>query len=123
MNNTFTMNGIRMQELNYTRFNIERPEDFTGHSLSVSDVVVIRQNGQETAHYCDSFGFSEVPEFLEPENYLKNAEIAVEDDYGMVDGIINNSKKEVTPPGTDEKTSIRDRLAEAVAAAFSSNSS
>ena len=97
----------------YTRFNIERPEDFTGHSLSVSDVVVIRQNGQETAHYCDSFGFSEVPEFLEPENYLKNAEIAVEDDYGMVDGIINNSKKEVTPPGTDEKTSIRDRLAEA----------
>ena len=97
----------------YTRFNVDHPEDFRGHSLSVSDVVVIRQNGQETAHYCDSFGFSEVPEFLEPENYLKNAEIAVEDDYGMVDGIINNGKKEVTPPGTDEKTSIRDRLAEA----------
>lgn len=97
----------------YTRFNVDRPEDFRGHSLSVSDVVVIRQNGQETAHYCDSFGFSEVPEFLERENYLKNAEIAVEDDYGMVDGIINNGKKEVTPPGADEKTSIRDRLAEA----------
>lgn len=97
----------------YTRFNVDRPEDFRGHSLSVSDVVVIRRNGQETAHYCDSFGFSEVPEFLEPENYLKNAEIAVEDDYGMVDGIINNGKKEVTPPGADEKTSIRDRLAEA----------
>jgi len=97
----------------YTRFNVDRPEDFRGHSLSVSDVVVIRQNGQETAHYCDSFGFSEVPEFLEPENYLKNAEIAMEDDYGMVDGIINNGKKEVTPPSADEKTSIRDRLAEA----------
>ena len=97
----------------YTRFNVDRPEDFRGHSLSVSDVVVIRQNGQETAHYCDSFGFSEVPEFLEPENYLKNAEIAMEDDYGMVDGIINNGKKEVTPLGVDEKTSIRDRLSEA----------
>jgi len=97
----------------YTRFNVDRPEDFKGHSLSVSDVVVIRQNGQETAHYCDSFGFAEVPEFLQPENYLKNAEMAMEDDYGMVDGIINNGRKEVTPPGTDEKTSIRDRLAEA----------
>ena len=97
----------------YTRFNVDRPKDFRSHSLSVSDVVVIRQNGQKTAHYCDSFGFSEVPEFLEPENYLKNAEIAVEDDYGMVDGIINNGKKEVMPPGTDKKTSIRDRLAEA----------
>lgn len=97
----------------YTRFNVDRPEDFKGPSLSVSDVVVIHQNGQETAHYCDSFGFVEVPEFLQPENYLKNAEIAVEDDYGMVDGIINNGKKEVTPPGTEERTSIRDRLAEA----------
>ena len=97
----------------YTRFNVDHPQDFTGHSLSVSDVVVIRQNGQETAHYCDSFGFAEVPEFLKPENYLKNAEMAMEDDYGMVDGIINNGRKEVTPPGTDEKTSIRDRLAEA----------
>ena len=97
----------------YTRFNMDCPEDFTGHSLSVSDVVVIRQNEQAAAHYCDSFGFAEVPEFLEPENYLKNAEMAVEDDYGMIDGIINNGKKEVTPPGPDEKTSIRDRLAEA----------
>lgn len=97
----------------YTRFNVDRPEDFKGHSLSVSDVVVIRQRGQETAHYCDSFGFAEVPEFLQPENYLKNTEIAVEDDYGMVDGIINNGKKEATPPGTEERTSIRDRLAEA----------
>lgn len=97
----------------YTHFNVDRPKDFKGHSLSVSDVVVIRQNGQETAHYCDSFGFAEVPEFLKPENYLKNAEMAMEDDYGMVDGIINNGKKEVTPLGTEERTSIRDRLAEA----------
>jgi len=97
----------------YTRFNMDHPEDFTGHSLSVSDVVVIHQNGQDTAHYCDRFGFVEVPEFLEPENYLKNVEIDMEDDYGMIDGIVNNGKKEVTPPGPDEKTSIRDRLADA----------
>ena len=48
-----------------------------------------------------------------PENYLKNAEMAMEDDYGMIDGIINNGKKEITPPGTDEKPSIRERLSEA----------
>ena len=97
----------------YTRFNIDRPADFTGHSLSMSDVVVVHQNGQDTAHYCDSFGFSEVPEFLTAENHLKNAEMAMEDDLGMIDGIINNGKKDVTPPGTDEKPSILERLSEA----------
>lgn len=49
----------------YRRFNIERPADFTGHSLSVSDIVVLRQGDKETAHYCDSFGFAEVPQFLQ----------------------------------------------------------
>lgn len=49
----------------YARFNIDRPQDFTGHSLSVSDVVVLHQNGQDTAHYCDSFGFTQVPEFFQ----------------------------------------------------------
>ena len=51
----------------YTRFNVDRPADFTGHSLSVSDIVVLHQNGKDTAHYCDRFGFSQVPEFLQPE--------------------------------------------------------
>lgn len=97
----------------YTRFNIDHPDDFTGHSLSISDVVVIHQNGRDFAHYCDRFGFSEVPEFLEQGNYLKNAEMAMEDDLGMIDGIINNGEKVVTPPNLDEKPSIRDRLAEA----------
>lgn len=97
----------------YTRFNIDHPQDFTGHSLSVSDVVVLHQNGQDTAHYCDSFGFTQVPEFLHPDNYLKNAEMAVEDDFGMIDGIINNGPKEVISPGGDKKPSLRERLAEA----------
>ena len=51
----------------YTRFNINRPADFKGHSLSVSDIVVLHQDGKDTAHYCDRFGFSQVPEFLQPE--------------------------------------------------------
>ena len=50
----------------YTRFNIDRPADFTGHSLSVSDIVVLHQGRTNTAHYCDRAGFSEVPEFLNP---------------------------------------------------------
>lgn len=49
----------------YTRFNIDHPKDFTGHSLSVSDVVVLHQSGQDAAHYVDSFGFRQVPEFLQ----------------------------------------------------------
>ena len=46
------------------RFNIDHPKDFKGHSLSTSDVVVLHQNGQDTAHYADSYGYREVPEFL-----------------------------------------------------------
>ena len=47
------------------RFNIDHPKDFKGHSLSTSDVVVLHQNGQDTAHYADSYGYREVPEFLQ----------------------------------------------------------
>ena len=54
--------GTSLEDI-YTRFNIERPADFRGHSLSVSDVVVLHQNGENTSHYVDSFGYREVPEF------------------------------------------------------------
>lgn len=77
----------------FVKFNTDHPQDFTGHSLSVSDIVALRQNGVVTCHYVDSVGFKELPAFL-PENYLKNAEMAMEDDYGMLDGIINNGAKE-----------------------------
>lgn len=175
----------------YTRFNIDRPAGFTGHSLSVSDIVVLHENGQDTAHYCDRFGFSQVPEFLEPErarevtiptpdqmatmeristprgsfcvtdmtreqmeaagygvhhqsddgkylimgngtrafailaeqpekdNPLRTAEMTLEDDYGMIDGVINNGRRgeevekakaadERSQP--EKKPSIRERL-------------
>ena len=48
----------------YTRFNLDHPADFKGHSLSVSDIVVLHQNGKDTAHYVDSIGYREVPEFF-----------------------------------------------------------
>ena len=169
----------------YTRFNVDRPADFTGHSLSVSDIVVLHQGGKDTAHYCDRAGFSEVPEFLRPaqksreiteriqtprgsfylcgmtreqmeadgygfhhasedgkylimangtqayavradapekDNPLRTAEMTLEDDYGMIDGVINNGRRgeelekakehaERTQP--EKKPSIRERLAAA----------
>ena len=178
----------------YTRFNIDRPADFHGHSLSVSDIVVLHQAGKDTAHYCDRFGFSQVPEFLEPErakevtiptpdqmetgetvrtprgsfyvtamskeqmeaagyglhhqsddgkylimgngtrafavlaeqpekdNPLRTAEMTLEDDYGMIDGVINNgrrgeevekAKEAAEKGGTEKKPSIRERLEDA----------
>ena len=82
--------GTSLEDI-YTRFNIDHPKDFKGHSLSVSDVVVLHQNGQDTAHYVDSFGYKDVSEFLQPENYLKAAEQTTEQNYNMIDGQINNT--------------------------------
>ena len=174
----------------YTRFNIDRPADFHGHSLSVSDIVVLHQDGKDTAHYCDRFGFSQVPEFLqerqpeltpdaletgetvrtprgsfyvtamskeqmeaagyglhhqsddgkylimgngtrafavlaeqpEKDNPLRTAEMTLEDDYGMIDGVINNgrrgeevekAKEAAERGGAEKKPSIRERLEDA----------
>ena len=80
----------------YQRFNVDHPADFKGHSLSVSDIVALKQNGVVSCHYVDPIGFRELPNFLKPENYLKNAEMLLEDDYGMIDGIINNGPKQPT---------------------------
>ena len=82
--------GMSLEDI-YTRFNIDHPKDFKGHSLSVSDVVVLHQNGQDTAHYVDSLGYKDVPEFLQPKNYLKAAEQTTEQNYNMIDGQINNT--------------------------------
>ena len=87
----------------YQRFNVDHPADFKGHSLSVSDVVAIRKDGAVSCHYVDSIGFRELPNFLKPENYLKNAEMLLEDDYGMIDGIINNGPKQPTVTELEEQ--------------------
>ena len=73
-------------------FNTNRPGDFTGHSLSVSDIIALKRDGVVSYHYCDNVGFQELPGFMS-ENYLKAAEMSTEDDYGMIDGIINNGKQ------------------------------
>ena len=86
----------RILENFYYIFNDERPGDFAGHSLSVSDIVALKQDGKVSYHYCDSMGFQELPAFQKPENYLKAAEMSMEDDYGMIDGIINNGPKQPT---------------------------
>ena len=88
------LKGSVLDNLEY-RFNNEHPADYRHPSMSVSDIVAIKKDGKVSCHYCDSFGFAEVPGFL-PDNPLKNAEMAVEDDYGMIDGIINNGSKEPT---------------------------
>lgn len=88
------LKGSVLDNLEY-RFNNEHPTDYRHPSMSVSDIVAIKRDGKVSCHYCDSFGFAEVPGFL-PDNPLKNTEMAVEDDYGMIDGIINNGSKEQT---------------------------
>ena len=89
--------GSIMEQLErlYEQFNLQKPVDFHSPSMSVSDIVAIKQNGQVSCHYCNSVGFTQVPGFL-TENSLRNAEMTVEDDYGMIDGIINNGPKEPT---------------------------
>ena len=151
--------SVTSPEAAYRVFNLEHPRDFAGHSLSVSDIVAFRRNGVVTYHYCDSVGFTEIPDFplsrdliradqllsdaiktqgyfrvrsavnqfqdadgmvsksamlrhyygtdtyddlvsllKQQENYLKNAEMAMEDDYNMIDGIINNGPNDQRPP-------------------------
>ncbi|MDL2215934.1 DUF4316 domain-containing protein [Ruminococcaceae bacterium OttesenSCG-928-N02] len=67
----------------FEKFNVSRPADFTGHSLSMSDVVTLNRDGKETAHYVDRFGFKDVPEFLHPDPAIdmqQTAAIAAEPD-------------------------------------------
>ena len=88
------LKGDTTEQLFY-RFNNEHPADYHHPSMSVSDIVAIKRDGNVSCHYCDSFGFEQISGFL-PDNPLKNAEMTLEDDYGMIDGIINNGPKEPT---------------------------
>ena len=91
-----TQNGSQIDKLEdlYRIFNIEHPQDFTGHSLSISDIVALKQAGVVSYHYVDSIGYKELTNFRNTANHLKNAEMQMEDDYGMIDGVINNAPKE-----------------------------
>lgn len=98
---------VQLEDL-YRRFNIERPEDFKGHSMSVSDIVALKVAGEVSCYYVDSFGFKEMPGFINPDNYLKSAEMSMEDDYGMIDGVINNGKS--APLEEANKPSVLEQL-------------
>ena len=105
-----------MLESLYSRFNMERPQDFRGHSLSVSDVIALKLDGQVTCYYTDSFGFEKLPGFLPKdelsrENYLHNAEMLLEDDYNMLDGIVNNGPREGESQAPEKQKPVTDREA------------
>ena len=105
-----------MLESLFSRFNTERPQDFRGHSLSVSDVIALKLNGQVTCYYTDSFGFEKLFDFLSRdelsrENYLQNAEMLLEDDYNMLDGIVNNGPREGAPQVVEQLKPVTDREA------------
>ena len=74
----------------YETFNISRPENYKGHSLSISDIVALKQHDVISYHYCDRIGFKQLSDF----NHMKTAEELIEDDYNMIDGTINNGKRE-----------------------------
>ena len=94
----------------FYQFNQERPADFAGHSLSMSDIVAVKRDGVVSCHYCDRVGFMELPNFL-TDNPLKNAEMSVEDDCNMIDGIINNGEKPAAVAEQGSKqTSIYEQL-------------
>ena len=95
-------------EQQFQIYNTGRPDDFTGHSLSMSDIVALKRDGEISYHYVDTIGFREVPNFQRPDNYLKSAEMAVEDDFGMIDGIINNGKSAAVQ--AEEKPSVIEQL-------------
>ena len=99
-------NTTRILENFYCIFNDGRPVDFTGHSLSVSDIIALKREGVVSYHYCDSIGFVELPDFGK-ESPLKNAEILLEDDYSMLDGRINNGKSALAD---DKQPSLLEQL-------------
>ena len=109
---TMDLEGSREDKLNrlYELFNRSRPEGFEGHSLSVSDVVCLKENGSVSAHYVDLVGFRELPDFTLPEPYLKNAELSMEDDRNMLDGILNNGRRGETEERPDPAGAVQDVL-------------
>jgi hypothetical protein len=85
----------RIEHLNqlFYVFNCEHPADFYAHSMSISDVIILRLENEITCHYVDWIGFKDLLDFLD-KNHLRNAEMSMEDDYGMIDGVINNDRAE-----------------------------
>ena len=99
----------RLNDL-FFRFNHNHPEGFVGHSLSISDVIAVRNSGELSCFYVDRWGFEKLPIFLPKENPLRTAELSTEDDLNMIDGIINNGKAHDAQDKEQKKPSLRDKI-------------
>ena len=99
---TAKLDGKSLDDIFY-EFNEQRPPDYRSYSLSASDIIALNQGGAVSYHYVDRFGFKELPDFA-ADNPLRNAEISVEDDYNMVDSIINNGEKQPTVAELEERS-------------------
>ena len=95
--------GMSLEDI-YTKFNIDHPADFTGHSLSVSDVVVVHQDGENTSHYVDSVGYREIPEFTK--ELSVSAEISTEKDA------VREETAEIPAEAAEEHTAAENTMAE-----------
>lgn len=93
----------------FVRFNAERPSDFTGHSLSVSDVIALKRQNEIKYYYVDSFGFQELPGFNSAKNPLRSLEDMIEQNDNQLDGVINNLPEE-TVAEKEAKTSVVEKL-------------
>ena len=95
--------GMSLEDI-YTKFNVDHPADFTGHSLSVSDVVVLHQDGENTSHYVDSVGYREIPEFTK--ELSVSAEISTEKDA------VREETAEIPAEAAEEHTAAENTMAE-----------
>ena len=106
--------SMMLEEL-YTKFNIDHPSDFRGHSLSVSDIVALKTADVVSFHYVDSVGFAELPGFNSGKNHLRTLEDAIEQNDNNFDGIINNlpdpeSKNKAEKPSVLEQLKTQQEL-------------
>lgn len=101
--------GNATLEALFTQFNNDRPDDFFGHSLSVSDVIVISADGKDTAYFCDSFGFTEMPEFFkEKELVQEKSETAKVSDLAVGDIIMYDGARREVEKISDKSISLKD---------------
>ena len=103
---SYTDQSVMLEGL-YTKFNIDHPKGFRGHSMSVSDIVALKAAGEVSFHYVDSFGFKELRDFIKPENGLKTSEMDRGKDCVMSDDTRNSNKA----PGR-ERPSVLGQLKE-----------
>ena len=101
---TAPMGDLKTLDDIYRLFNTDHPADYQGRSVSVADVIVLQQGGQQTAYYVDTGGdYREIPEFMR-ENPLRTAELSTEQNENMIDGVINNTPLQPQPEEPEQLT-------------------